>query len=105
MSAAIDGGWRGYTSQIDIKKPTVCIAPRNSVPFALVDTEDLREAVPSKNPGLMIAVFVVVGGWLVYDMATTREAQSTAVVTLQYIFLAGIAIGLVGAVPRLMRPN
>lgn len=66
---------------------------------------DFGEAVPSKNPGLMIAVFVVAGGWLVYDMATTREAQSTAVVTLQYIFLAGIAIGLVGAVLRLMRPN
>jgi hypothetical protein len=61
------------------------------------------EMMPSKNPGLMIAAFVLVGGWLVYDMATTREAQSTTVMSLQYIFLAGIAIGLIGAVLRLFQ--
>lgn len=61
--------------------------------------------MPSKNLGSMIAMFVVVGGWLVYDMATTREAQSTTVLMLQNIFLAGIAIGLIGAVLRLIRPH
>lgn len=61
--------------------------------------------MPSKNLGSMIAMFVVVGGWLVYDMATRREAQSTTVLMLQNIFLAGIAIGLIGAVLRLIRPH
>jgi len=59
--------------------------------------------MPSKNPGVMTAMFVVVGGWLIYDMATAREAQSTAVITLQYIFLAGIAVGLVGTALSLKR--
>ena len=51
--------------------------------------------MPSKNPG----------SWLIHDMITTRETQGKAVVVMQYIFLAGIAIGLIGSVIRLVRPQ
>lgn len=61
--------------------------------------------MPSKNPGVMIAMFLAVGGWLVYDMATTREAQSATVAAMQYVLLAGIVIGLLGAVIKLLRPQ
>ncbi|HET7191678.1 MAG TPA: hypothetical protein VFI98_07165 [Pseudolabrys sp.] len=59
--------------------------------------------MPGKNPGVMTAMFVAVGGWLIYDMATAREAQSAAGGTLHYIFLAGIAVGLVGTALSLKR--
>jgi len=59
--------------------------------------------MPSKNPGITIAMFLAVGGWLIYDMATTREAQSTAVAVMQYVLLTGIAIGLISAVIKLLR--
>jgi len=52
---------------------------------------------------VMTAMFVAVGGWLIYDMATAREAQSAAGGTLHYIFLAGIAVGLVGTALSLKR--
>lgn len=58
--------------------------------------------MPGKNPGVAIAIFIAVGGWLTYDMMTTRETQSTVVV-MQYVFLAGIAIGLIGSVIRIVR--
>lgn len=58
--------------------------------------------MPGENPGVMVAIPIAVGGWLIYDMITTRETQS-AVVVMKYVFLARVAIGLTGSVIRLVR--
>jgi hypothetical protein len=56
-----------------------------------------------KNTGVMIVAFAAVAAWQIYDMATTTEASSRALVILQYVLLAGLLLGLVGAVLNFLR--
>ena len=56
-----------------------------------------------KNSGVMIVAFAAVAAWQIYDMATTTEASSRTLVILQYVLLAGLLIGLIGAVLNFLR--
>ncbi|MGB6352288.1 MAG: hypothetical protein WBG10_19920 [Pseudolabrys sp.] len=58
---------------------------------------------PKKNPRIMLAVFAAAATWQIYDLATTTEAPSRSVLTLQYVLLAGLLVGIAGAVFNLMR--
>ncbi len=58
---------------------------------------------PKKNPGIMLAVFAAAAAWQIYDLASATEAPSRAVLTLQYVLLAGLLIGIAGAVFNLLR--
>jgi hypothetical protein len=51
----------------------------------------------------MIVAFAAVAAWQIYDMATTTEASSRTLVILQYVLLAGLLIGLIGAVLNFLR--
>ena len=57
----------------------------------------------TKNSGVMIVAFAAVAAWQIYDMATSAEAPSRALVILQYVLLAGLLIGLVGSVLNFLR--
>ena len=56
-----------------------------------------------KNTGVMIVAFAAVAAWQIYDMATTTEASSRALVILQYVLLVGLLVGLIGAVLNFLR--
>jgi hypothetical protein len=58
---------------------------------------------PKKNPGIMLAVFAAAATWQIYDLATATEVPSRSVLTLQYVLLAGLLVGIAGAVFNLMR--
>jgi TRAP-type C4-dicarboxylate transport system permease small subunit len=51
----------------------------------------------------MIVAFAAVAGWQIYDMATATETPSRALAVLQYVLLAGLLIGFVGAVLNFLR--
>lgn len=57
----------------------------------------------TKNSGVMIAAFAAVAAWQIYDMSTTTESPSRALAILQYVLLAGLLLGLVGAVLNFLR--
>jgi len=57
----------------------------------------------TKNSGVMILAFAAVAAWQIYDMSTATEAQSRALTILQYVLLAGLLLGLVGAVLNFLR--
>jgi TRAP-type C4-dicarboxylate transport system permease small subunit len=57
----------------------------------------------TKNSGVMIVAFAAVAAWQIYDMATATETPSRALSVLQYILLAGLLIGFVGAVLNFLR--
>jgi hypothetical protein len=57
----------------------------------------------TKNSGVMIVAFAAVAVWQIYDMATAAETPSRALSVLQYVLLAGLLIGLVGAVLNFLR--
>ena len=58
---------------------------------------------PKKNPGIMLAAFAAAPTWQIYDLATATEVPSRSVLTLQYVLLAGLLVGVAGAVYNLMR--
>ena len=51
----------------------------------------------------MIVAFAAVAGWQIYDMATATETPSRALAILQYVLLAALLIGLVGALLNFVR--
>jgi hypothetical protein len=51
----------------------------------------------------MILAFAAVAAWQIYDMSTATEALSRALTILQYVLLAGLLLGLVGAVLNFLR--
>ncbi|HEV8466773.1 MAG TPA: hypothetical protein VGQ63_17430 [Pseudolabrys sp.] len=57
----------------------------------------------TKNSGVMIVAFAAVAVWQIYDMSTATEAPSRALAILQYVLLAGLLLGLVGAVLNFLR--
>jgi len=57
----------------------------------------------TKNSGVMIVAFAAVAVWQIYDMSTATEAPSRALTILQYGLLAGLLLGLVGAVLNFLR--
>ena len=57
----------------------------------------------SKNPMLMLAIFIAVAAWQIYDIASATEAPSRAVLTLQYVFLAGLLLGIAGTAYNALR--
>ena len=57
----------------------------------------------TKNSGVMILAFAAVAAWQIYDMATATETPSRSLAILQYALLAGLLIGLGGAVLNFIR--
>jgi hypothetical protein len=57
----------------------------------------------TKNSGVMIVAFAAVAAWQIYDMATASEIPSRALVILQYVILAGLLLGLIGALLNFVR--
>ena len=57
----------------------------------------------TKNSGVMIVAFAAVAAWQIYDMATATESPSRALMILQYVLLAGLLIGLAGALLNFLR--
>jgi len=57
----------------------------------------------TKNSGVMIVAFAAVAVWQIYDMSSATEAPSRALAILQYVLLAGLLLGLVGAVLNFLR--
>src|SRR5262245_7156589 len=53
----------------------------------------------------MIVAFAAVAAWQIYDMATATETPSRSLAILQYALLAGLLIGLGGAVLNLSDRN
>jgi hypothetical protein len=51
----------------------------------------------------MIVAFAAVAAWQIYDMATATETPSRSLSILQYALLAGLLIGLGGAVLNFIR--
>jgi hypothetical protein len=51
----------------------------------------------------MLAVFAAAATWQIYDLATATETPSRAVLTLQYVLLAGLLLGIASAAFNLMR--
>ena len=51
----------------------------------------------------MIAAFAAIAAWQIYDMVTATETPSRALAVLQYVLLAGLLIGLIGAVLNFLR--
>lgn len=47
--------------------------------------------------GKFILINAAVAAWLIYDMASATETPRQAVMILQYVFLTGVVVGLVGA--------
>jgi len=57
----------------------------------------------TKNSGVMIIAFAAVAAWQIYDMATATEEPGRSLAILQYILLAGLLIGLAGALLNFLR--
>ena len=57
----------------------------------------------TKNSGVMIVAFAAVAAWQIYDMATASETPSRALAILQYVILAGLVLGLIGALLNFVR--
>ena len=57
----------------------------------------------TKNSGVMIVAFAAVAAWQIYDMATATETPSRALMILQYVLLAGLLVGLAGALLSFLR--
>jgi len=57
----------------------------------------------TKNSGVMIVAFAAVAAWQIYDMSTATETPSRALTILQYVLLAGLLLGLIGAVLNFLR--
>lgn len=57
----------------------------------------------TKNSGVMIVAFAAVAAWQIYDMATASETPSRALAILQYVILAGLLLGLIGALLNFVR--
>jgi len=57
----------------------------------------------TKNSGVMIVAFAAVATWQIYDIATTSETPSRTFAILQYVLLAGLLLGLVGALLNFVR--
>jgi len=51
----------------------------------------------------MIIAFAAVAGWQIYDMATATETPSRTLAVLQYVLLAGLLLGFVGALLNFLR--
>ena len=51
----------------------------------------------------MIVAFAAVAAWQIYDMATASETPSRALTVLQYVILAGLVLGLIGALLNFVR--
>lgn len=51
----------------------------------------------------MIVAFAAVAAWQIYDMATATETPSRALIILQYVLLAGLLVGLAGALLNFLR--
>jgi hypothetical protein len=45
---------------------------------------------------LMLVIFCALAAWQIYDIASATEAPSRAVLILQYVFLAGLLLGIAG---------
>ncbi len=56
-----------------------------------------------KNPMLMLAIFSAAAAWQIYDIASATEAPSRAVMMLQYVFLAGLLLGIAGTAYAALR--
>ena len=56
-----------------------------------------------KKPGIMLAIFAAAAAWQIYDLTMATEAPSRAVLTLQYVLLAGLLLGIAGALFNLLR--
>ena len=52
---------------------------------------------------VMIVAFAAVAAWQIYDMATATETPSRALMVLQYVLLAGLLVGLAGALLNFIR--
>jgi hypothetical protein len=57
----------------------------------------------SKNPMLMLVIFSAVATWQIYDIASATEAPSRAVMTLQYVFLAALLLGIASTAYNALR--
>ena len=57
----------------------------------------------SKNPIVMLVIFSAVAAWQVYDIASATEAPSRAVTVLQYVFLAGLLLGIASTAYQALR--
>ena len=57
----------------------------------------------SKNPVLMLVIFSALAAWQIYDIAGATEAPSRAVLTLQYVFLAGLLLGILATAYNALR--
>ena len=57
----------------------------------------------TKNSGVMIVAFAAVVAWQIYDMVTATETPSRALAVLQYVLLAALLIGFIGAVLNFLR--
>ena len=57
----------------------------------------------TKNSGVMIVAFAAVAAWQIYDMATATETPSRTLAVLQYVLLAGLLLGFIGAVLNFLR--
>ena len=54
-----------------------------------------------KNPVLQLVLLLVVVAWLAYDLFAPGEAQSRAVVIMEWVFLACGLLGIVTAIVRI----
>ena len=57
----------------------------------------------NKNPGLWIVLTGGLALWLIYDIATPTEAPNGAVAVMQWVFLIGLLVGLVGAIVQFIK--
>ncbi len=47
-------------------------------------------------------IFAAASAWNIYDIMTETEAPRQAIMIMQYVFLAGTLLGLVGALIKLV---
>lgn len=57
----------------------------------------------NKNPWLMIVIFAAAAAWQIYDIASATEAPGRALMIMQYVFLAGLLLGIAGAAFNALR--
>jgi hypothetical protein len=57
----------------------------------------------SKNPLLMLVIFSAVAAWQIYDIASATEVPGSAVMILQYLFLAALLLGVAGTAYNALR--
>ncbi len=57
----------------------------------------------TKNPLLMIVIFAAAAAWQIYEITTATEEPSRPVMIMHYVFLAGLLIGIAGAVFNALR--